>query len=339
MVVKSILASLRKTLGFFLMLIFSISLGACSSNNTSSDISNELFSIGISQIIEHPALDSARNGFIEALKSKGYEEGKNLEIDIQFAQGDIALTSTIAQNFVSQNKDLILAISTPSAQSAHKATSEIPIIFTAVTDPVSAGLVKNLNSPEGNITGTSDMTPIKKELELGKKIFPNAKKVGVIFNTSEINSQVQVDIAKEVSKDLNLEIIEIPVTNTSEIEPSLNSKIKNIDFLFLPSDNLVASSLPIIAKIASNNNIAIIGVDEPMVKAGALACEGLDYYKLGFQTGLMAVEILEGKEIKDLPVSTLKETQLIINEDIANKLGVKIPNELLKRAKVIKEDR
>ncbi|MGF7060169.1 ABC transporter substrate-binding protein [Brassicibacter mesophilus] len=340
MVAKFNSAGLSKCLGFVLLLIFSLVLGGCSSNNTASspsdDNSQKVVSIGISQIIEHPALDSAREGFIDALKSKGYEPDKNVSIDTQFAQGDIALTSTIAQNFVSQNKDLILAISTPSAQSAKNSTSEIPILFTAVTDPVAAGLVKEINSPRGNITGTSDLSPIIKELELGQMLFPNAKNVGVMFNTSEVNSQVQLDMAKEAAKELSLNIIEIPVTNTSEIEAALSSKIKQVDYLFLPSDNLVASSLPMIAKIATDNKIGIIGVDEPMIKSGALACEGVDFYRLGHQTGLMAVDIIEGKEIKDIPVSTLKETQLIINEDVAKKLGVEIPQDLLSRATVIK---
>lgn len=336
MVEKKHFTSLSNSLGLIsFLLIITLFLSACSSGNSNNNSQNTV-SIGISQIVEHPALDSARAGFIDALKEKGYEEGKNLKLDIQFAQGDIALTTTIAQNFVSQKKDLILAISTASAQSAHNSTKNIPVLFTAVTDPVYAGLLKNPDAPEGNVTGTSDLTPVAKQLELGKTIFPNAKKVGVLYNTSELNSQLQVDIAKESAKDMDIEIIEIPVTNTSEFEPALNAKIKNIDFLFLPSDNLVASNMPIISKIAMNNKIGIIGVDEPMIKNGALACEGLDYYKLGHQTGLMAAEILEGKSIKDMPVSMLKETQLIINEDVAKKLGLNIPEEMLKKAVLVK---
>ncbi|SDY73684.1 putative ABC transport system substrate-binding protein [Proteiniborus ethanoligenes] len=333
MVGKKHLTSLSNILGFIsILMIITLLLSACSSSNDSKN----MVSIGISQIVEHPALDSARAGFIHALKEKGYEEGKNLNLDIQFAQGDIALTTTIAQNFVSQKKDLILAISTPSAQSAHNSTKDIPVLFTAVTDPVYAGLVQNPDAPEGNVTGTSDLSPVAKQLELGMTLIPNTKKVGILFNTSELNSQLQVDIAKESAAFLGIEIIEIPVTNTSEFEPALNAKIKGIDFLFLPSDNLVASNMPIISKIAMNNRVPIIGVDEPMIKNGALACEGLDYYKLGHQTGIMAAEILSGKSIKDTPVSMLKETQLIINEDAAEELGINIPDELLKRATLVK---
>lgn len=340
MVEKIFSISLSRRLGFILFIIFSLILGGCTSNssasNSSNDNSQEVISIGISQLIEHPALDSAREGFIDALKSEGYEDGKNIKLDIQFAQGDIPLTSTIADNFVSQDKNLILTISTASAQSAKNSTTKIPILFTAVTDPVASGLLDDMNNPNENITGTSDMSPIKKELELGQTFFPNAKNVGIMFNTSEVNSQIQVDIAKEAAKELSINIIEIPVTNTFEIEAALSSKIKEIDYLFLPSDNLVASSLPMIAKIASDSNIAIIGVDEHMVKSGALACEGLDYYRLGQQTGQMAVEIIEGKEISKIPATTLKDTQLLINEGVAKKLGIEIPAKLLERATVIK---
>ncbi|MCF6464862.1 ABC transporter substrate-binding protein [Clostridium sp. Cult2] len=330
MVGKKHLTSLSKCLGFILLLIINVSLIGCTSEN-----SQEMISIGISQIIENPVLDLAREGFTDALKEKGYEDGKNVKIDTQFAQGDIALTTTIAQNFVSQKKDIILAISTPSAQSAFQSTKEIPILFAAVTDPVSAGLIQNVDSPEGNITGTTDMVPIDKQFELAKTIFQNAKKVGVPYNTSEINSQVQVELAKEAAKLQGLEIVEIPVTNSSEIEPALSGKISEVDFLFLPSDNLIASSMSIITKVALDNNIGSIGVDEPMVKNGALACKGLDYYKLGYETGLMAVEIIEGKEIKDLPVFKPTDTELTINKDILDKLGISLPEDIINEAVIV----
>ncbi|NLW40569.1 MAG: ABC transporter substrate-binding protein [Tissierellia bacterium] len=330
MVGRTRLTSLSKCLGFLLLLIISLSLSGCSSGN-----SQETVSIGISQIIENPVLDLARQGFIDALKEKGYEDGKNIEIDTQFAQGDIALTTTIAQNFVSQKKDLILAISTPSAQAAFQSTKDIPILFTAVTDPKVAGLVENLDAPDGNITGTTDMVPIEEQLRLGKTIFPHAKKVGIPYNTSEVNSQVQIELAKEAAKAEGLEVVEIPVTNSSEIEPALSGKINEVDFLYLPSDNLIASSMPIISKVALDNNKAAIGVDEPMVKGGALACQGLDYYTLGYQTGLMAVEVIEGKEIKDLPVLRPTETALTINKEIAEKLGIDFPQDILKEAIIV----
>ncbi len=171
---------------------------------------------------------------------------------------------------------------------------------------------------------------------MGKKIFPNVKKVGIPpYNTSEVNSQVQVELAKEAAEKQGLEIVDIPVTNSSEIEPALRAKAQEIDLLFLPSDNLIASSMSIITKVALDNKIGTIGVDEPMVKNGALACEGLDYYKLGYETGLMAVDIMNGKEVKDIPVFRPKDTQLTINQNIANKLGINIPKEILEEAIIV----
>lgn len=324
--------SLSKCLGFILLFTIVLSLSGCSSQESQKKIS-----IGISQTVEHPALDSARDGFIDALKDEGYEDNENIDIDVQIAQGDIALIKTISDKFVSQKKDLILAISTQSAQSAFQSMKQTPILFTAVTDPVSAGLVKNMDTPEGNITGTTDMAPIDKQLELGKRLFPDTKKMGIIYNTSEINSHAQVDKIKEISKKMGIDVVEIPVTNSSEIDSALNAKIKEIDFLFLPSDNLVASSMPIISQIAVRNKIGTIGVDEPMVKNGALACEGIDYYKLGYKTGLMGVDILKGKDIKDIPISTLEETKLTINEKIAKELELDISEDILRQGNIIKE--
>lgn len=334
MVGKKHHTSLSTYLGFILLFAIVLSISGCSKAN-STENSKDMITIGISQIIENPVLDLARDGFVDALNENGYEDGKNVKIDTQFAQGDMALTTTIAQNFVSQNKDLILAISTPSAQAALQSTNKTPILFTAVTDPISAGLVKDLQSPEANITGTTDMVPMEKQLKLGKALFPNAKKVGVPYNTSEINSQVQVELAIKAAKTLELEIVEIPVTVSSEIEPALSGKISDVDFLFLPSDNLIASSMSIITKVALDNNVGTIGVDEPMVKNGALACEGLDYYKLGYQTGLMAIEIIEGKDVRNIPVSNIEETELTINSEMAEKLGITLPQNISNKAVIV----
>lgn len=337
MVGKRKLTSLRRFLGLILVFIIISSLSGCASTKSNKD-SKEMVTIGISQIVENPVLDLAQGGFVEALKDKGYEEGKNIEIDIQFAQGDIALTTTIAENFVSQKKDLILAISTASAQSTFQSTKEIPILFTAVTDPVKAGLVQNLDSPEENITGTHDLVPMDNQFELGKSIFPDAKKVGVPYNTSEVNSQVQIELIKEAAKVQGLEVVEIPVTNSSELELALTGKINEVDFLFLPSDTLIASSMPIISKVALDNKIGSIGVDEPMVRNGALACKGLNYHKLGYQTGLMAVEILEGKDIRDIPVVGAEEIELTINKSVADKLGLTLPDSIMESAVIIEEE-
>jgi putative tryptophan/tyrosine transport system substrate-binding protein len=314
-------------------------LGGCSktqaSISNSSQSEKKIVKIGINQIVEHPALDASRKGFIEALKSKGFEEGKNLEIDFQNAQGEPATAQTIAQNFVSKKKDLILAIATPTAQASFNATKSIPILITAVTDPVQAGLVKSLDKPETNVTGTSDNVPIETQFELLKKLVPNGKKVGILYNTSEANSGIQVEAAKKAAPSFGLEIVPTGVTNVNEIPQALDTLLGKIDVLYVPTDNMVVSAIPIISSQCFKKNIPIIGSERGQVEGGALATTGIDYYKLGFQTGLAAVEVLNGKSPKDIPVTTLKDMQLVINTDAAKKLNITIPEDLNSKAEKI----
>lgn len=269
--------------------------------------------IGVTQIMEHPALDSARVGFEKALKDNGYGEVK---IDYQNAQGDFGTAQMIANSFVQGKKDLIYAISTPSAQAAYNVTKEIPILITAVTDVKAAGLVGE------NITGTSDATSIYKQLETITKILPNAKKVGIIYNTSEQNSQVQVASAKEESKKLGLEIIETGVTNVNDMAMGLDSLLDKVDVLYTPTDNLVVSATPLVLDKANRKNVPVVGCVEDQVAQGALITDTIDYEKLGYQTGEMAIRVLKGEEPKNMPVETLKNTQLIVNKKAAEKYGI-----------------
>jgi putative tryptophan/tyrosine transport system substrate-binding protein len=314
-------------------------LGGCAKSqaSTAGSVQDEkkVKKIGITQIVEHPALDASRKGFIEALKSKGFEDGKNVEIDFQNAQGEPATAQTIAQNFVSKKKDLILAIATPTAQAAFNATKEIPILITAVTDPVQAGLVKSLDKPETNVTGTSDNIPLETQFELLKKLVPNSKKVGILYNTSEANSEIQVNAAKKAAPSFGLEIVATGVTNVNEVPQALDTLLGKIDVLYVPTDNMVVSAMPIISSQAFKKNIPIIGSERGQVESGAIATTGIDYYKLGFQTGLAAVEVLNGKKPKEIPVTTLKDMQLVINTDAAKKLNITIPEDLNSKAEKI----
>lgn len=269
--------------------------------------------IGVTQIMEHPALDSARVGFEKALKDNGYGEVK---IDYQNAQGDFGTAQMIANSFAQGKKDLIYAISTPSAQAAYNVTKKIPILITAITDVKAAGLVGE------NITGTSDATSIYKQLETTTKILPNAKKVGIIYNTSEQNSQVQVASAKEESKKLGLEIIETGVTNVNDMAMGLDSLLDKVDVLYTPTDNLVVSATPLVLDKANRKNVPVVGCIEDQVAQGALITDTIDYEKLGYQTGEMAIRVLKGEEPKNMPVETLKNTQLIVNKKAAEKYGI-----------------
>lgn len=319
-----------------LVLGTAILTGCSSATSSSTSNSKKVLNIGISQLVEHPALDSARKGFVDALASKGFKDGEKVKIDFQNAQGDIPTAQTIASNFVSNKKDLILAIATPAAQAAYNSTKEIPILMTAVTDPVKSGLVKSVNKPDTNVTGTSDALPLDKQFELIKKIVPNSKKIGMLYNTSEANSEIQVKAAKEQAAKMNLEVIATGVTSSNDIPQGLNDLLSKVDVLYTPTDNLVASSISLISSKCLEKKIPVIGAEKAHVDSGALATEGIDYYKLGFQTGLMAADILDGKKPQDMPVQTLKETKLIINEDTAKKLNIAIPDDLKAKAELVK---
>lgn len=304
-------------------------LTGCSQKNGSEDStdenkskSKEIKKIGITQLVEHPSLDKAKDGFIKALSDKGYKDGDNIKIDFQNAQNDMPTTQSIASKFVSDKKDLIYAISTPSAQAAYNATKDIPIIMTAVTDPVEAGLVKSIEKPGGNISGTSDYLSIDKTLELVKTLAPKAKKIGVIYNTSEVNSKVQVDSLHEYAKKNNYEVVEKGISSSSEVNQAISSLVGKIDVLYVPTDNLIVSSMPIVSKVANENKIPIVASEEGSVSSGALACCGIDYEKLGYKAGELAVEALEGKAVGDIPVTMLDETEIIINEDTLKALDM-----------------
>jgi putative ABC transport system substrate-binding protein len=299
-------------------------LTGCSKDNNDklSDSNKDIKTIGITQLVEHPSLDKARDGFIKALEDNGYKDGENIKIDYQNAQNDMPTTQMIANKFVSDKKDLIYAISTPSAQAAYNATKDIPILITAVTDPVAAGLVKSIDKPERNVSGTSDYISIDKNLELIKMFIPDAKTIGVLYNTSEVNSKIQVDTLKEYASKNNYKVVENGVSSSMEISQAMSSLVGKIDVLYVPTDNLIVSSMSIVSKIANNNKVPVISSEDGSVKSGALACQGIDYEKLGYKTGELAVKVLNGEEISNIPVTMLDEPQIIVNEDTLNSLSL-----------------
>lgn len=332
----------KKLSGFFALILGASILAGCSGSSGSVASASQTslkgkkqIKIGITQIVEHPALDAARKGFIDALKAKGFEDGKNIKIDFQNAQGDQATAQTIAQKFVSDKDDMILAIATPSAQAAYNATKDIPILITAVTDPVKAGLAKSMDNSQTNVTGTSDNVPIEKQFDLLKKLVPNAKNIGIIYNTSESNSELQVDSAKKAAPSFGFTIVPVGVTSVNDIPQSLNSLFGKMDALYIPTDNMVASSMPIIADQCFKHNIPIIGAESGQVSQGALAAIGIDYYKLGEQTGLEAVDVISGKKPAEVPITTLSDMQLVINTDAAKKLNITIPKDIENKAQKV----
>ena len=278
--------------------------------------------VGITQIVEHPSLDAARKGVEKALK----EKGKNIKIEYQSAQGDFGTAQLIAKSYASSKKDVIIAISTPSAQAALNATKTIPIVYTAVTDGASAGLKGN------NITGTSDMSPLDKQAELIKTLLPNAKKVGFLYNPSEQNSLLLLEKFKGIAKAKGLTVVEKGVSSVNDINLAIDSLLSQIDVLYIPTDNLVYSSASLVIQKANRKNVPVIASTNDIVKKGALATESIDYEKLGYQTGERVIDVLNGKAPKDIPVETLKQTTLVVNQKIAKKYNISLDNPKLKNA-------
>lgn len=318
----------KKIISLILLGAIGIStLAGCSKGDNNLNSNNDIKTIGITQLVEHPSLDNTRNGFVKALEDNGYKDGENVKIEFQNAQNDMPTTQTIANKFVSDKKDLIYAISTPSAQAAYNATKDIPILITAVTDPVAAGLVKSLYTPEGNVSGTSDYISIDKTLELIETFVPDTKTIGVVYSTSEVNSKTQVDALKEYASKNNYEVIEKGISSSNEINQAMSSLVGKIDVLYVPTDNLIVSAMPLVSKIATDNKIPVIASEDGSVKTGALASKGIDYEKLGYKTGELAVKILKGEKVSNMPITMLDETQTIVNEDTLNALSLKKPDD------------
>ena len=287
-------------------------LSGCSSNiDTTNNIQDEkVYKIGISQLADHQALDDARRGFEDGLK----ELGVNAEIDYQNAQGDIPTTITISQKFVKDEVDLIYAVATPAAQSAKQATKDIPILFSAVTDPVKAEIVQDWKNVGGNITGTSDLAPADSQLKMFKEIDPTIKTIGILYNTNESNSEIQIEEVKKIASSQELEIITVGVSSINELPQAIDSILNKIDALYALSDNLIASSVELLSKKLIDKKIISVCAEETQVKGGLLITNGLSYYELGKQTAEMAKEILlDKKDISTIPVGIAEKTITTIN--------------------------
>ena len=296
----------------------------------------KMYKVGIVQLVEHNALDAANKGFVDGLKKRGYEEGKNIEIDRQNAQADQSNLANISQRFISNKANLICAIATPAAQTVANATKDIPIVGTAITDYESAKLVKSSAKPGGNVTGTSDMNPIKEQVDLLMKFCPNAKTVGVIYCSSEVNSEVQVKAMKEYAASKGLKVETATISTVNDIQQAAQSLVSKVDAFYAPTDNVLASAMPTLLSVTDPAKKPVICGEENMVKAGGLATYGIDYYKLGLQTGDMGADILDGKKKPaDMPIQTAKDLKASVNKKSADALGVKIPDDVMKSAEII----
>ena len=288
------------------------------------------YAVGISQFAEHGSLDDCRNGFIEGLAQEGFAEGTNISFDIQNANADTGTAATIADSFVSNKVDLICAIATPSAMSAFNSTmkTDIPVIFTAVSDPVAAQLAKEDGTPAGNITGTSDALPVDEQLKMIRAFLPEAKTIGILHTSSEANSDATLAIYKELAGDYGFEIVDSAISQLADVPMAAADLAGKVDCISNMTDNTVVQALSAELDAANKAGIPVFGSEIDQVKAGCLACEGLDYYELGLQTGKMAAKVLKGEAAaSEIPFETITEPAPYINAAVADKLSITIPTD------------
>lgn len=302
--------------------------GCSKSADAPKDGNSKAYRIGITQIVSHPSLDDAREGFKQALADAGLE----VEYDEQNAQSDQATASAIANKFAGANLDLILAISTPVAQATTQVITDKPILFTAVTDPVAADLVASNEAPGGNVTGTTDMNPVADQIALVKQVKPDAKTVGIIYSSGEVNSEVQVKVAREAAAKEGLEVVEKTISTGAEVVQAAQA-LSGVDAIYVPTDNNVVAGLDSVIQVAEDAKIPLIAGETVSVEKGALISVGLDYFTLGQQTGKMAVKILtEGADPATMPVEEQEKPRLVINMGAAKRMGIEIPQTLLDKA-------
>ncbi len=325
---------MKKFLKAAVALTAAIALTACGSSKSSEATTDDaqqseaaddgkVYKIGVLQLTQHAALDKANEGFIAALDASGIK----YEVDQQNASGDQPTCQTIAEKLVNDGSDLIYAIATPAAQAVAGLTKDIPVVLSAVTDPAESGLVASNEVPGGNVTGTSDLTPVNEQIELLKKIFPDAKKVGVLYCSAESNSAIQAQMAHDACDENGLEAIDFTVSSTNEIQTVVESMVGKVDVIYAPTDNTIANGMATVAMVAADNGLAVICGEQGMVEAGGLATYGIDYYQLGYMAGEMAVDILvNGANPAEMPIGYLSadKCELSVNEETAAKLGIDV---------------
>ena len=310
--------------------------GGCGgqSSGQSEDASGKI-KIGVVQIVQHGSLDEANKGFVDALKERGYGPDK-VKIDQENAQGDQSNLKTIVSRFKAEKPKLICAIATPAAQAAANEIKDIPIVGTAITDYTSAKLVQNDEKPGGNVTGVSDFASMDAQMDMAGKLIPHAKNVGLIYCSSEVNSEVQANQMKDYCKKHGLAVEERTVNNVNDIQQVAESLVGKVDYIYVPTDNTLASSIPTLMKITDANKIPVIVGADIMAKDGALAALSVDYYRLGKQTGELAADILDGKVNPETsPIQHQKDYTIVINKQDAEILGIQIPEEIAKKANMV----
>ena len=325
----------KKTIAIMMTaaMVMAMAAGCGSKESSSSDGDNKeaSYKIGIQQFAEHGSLDNCREGFLEGLEEEGIKEGDNLTVEVKNAMADTAANAQIADSFVSDNMDLICAIATPSAQSAYNAAmdKDIPVVYTAVTDPVAAELADKDGNPAGNVTGTSDTLPVEEQLKMIREMMPDAKTIGILYTTSEANSISAIAIYESLVDKYGFTLEAKGISQTSEIALATDDLLTKVDCITNLTDNTVVASLPTILEKANKKGIPVFGSEIEQVKIGCLAAEGIDYIQLGKQTGKIAAQILKGeKKASEIPYEIISEPGFYVNTKVAENLGIEVPSDL-----------
>lgn len=321
-----------KFLSFALAGLMISGLASCGNGETGSGSADMPF-VAVSQFVEHPSLDAVQEGLKDGLNEAGYAEGENLRWEILSAQANPVTATQIAQKYAAARPDVLVAIATPSAQSAVSEAGNVPVVFSAVTDPLAAKLVENVEKPGGSVSGVSDLSPVKEHLALIKEVLPEAKTLGVIYSTGEDNSVSIVNLVKENAAEAGFEEVkEATVASSSEVATAARSLIGAVDAVYVPTDNTVVSALESVVQVGQENSLPVFSGDTDSVGRGAIASLGFNYYDIGIQTGEMVVRILEGARVGDQPVEFANVLQLHINPAAAESMGVTLPESVLERA-------
>ena len=316
-VVRKLLAPLL-VVGILLISLISL-------HQLKADKKKDVFRIGISQFITHQSLDATREGFVDELAKQGYVEGKNIEIDLQNAQGEQRNLKTISQQ-LAESSDVVLAIATPSAQSLANTTQTTPVIFSAVTDPVSAKLVESREHPGGNVTGTSDQSSdaISTQINLIKKVLPKAKTIGILYTQSEPNSVVQKDEAKRLLEEKGFTVVEKTILDSNNVKAAAESLMAEVDMVFVPTDNIISSTMETVKQVSIKHKVPVFGGSTEMVALGGLYNYGTNYEELGRQTARMLVRVLKGEKPENIAVELPEKLELHTNQEMADALGIDI---------------
>ena len=290
-----------------------------------ADKKKDVFRIGISQFITHQSLDATREGFVDELAKQGYVEGKNIEIDLQNAQGEQRNLKTISQQ-LAESSDVVLAIATPSAQSLANTTQTTPVIFSAVTDPVSAKLVESREHPGGNVTGTSDQSSdaISTQINLIKKVLPKAKTIGILYTQSEPNSVVQKDEAKRLLEEKGFTVVEKTILDSNNVKAAAESLMAEVDMVFVPTDNIISSTMETVKQVSVKHKVPVFGGSTEMIAVGGLYNYGTNYEELGRQTARMLIRVLKGEKPENIAVELPEKLELHTNKEMADALGIDI---------------